>query len=212
LIYNLNPAKSQTTQIKIGVLGGTFDPPHLGHLKIAAAAIENLGLSEVLFAPAGNPPHKQGQAVSPVEHRVEMVRLAIMGNPRFVLSYVDVEREGPSYTVDLIKILRQGFADEIELYFIMGTDSLAEILTWRAPAEIIRLCRLAVFNRPGFVADLGALEKQLPGMRARVDFVDAPAMEIAASEIQRRVRAGESIAGLTPEFVEQYIAEHDLYK
>ncbi|MBI3914500.1 MAG: nicotinate (nicotinamide) nucleotide adenylyltransferase [Chloroflexi bacterium] len=212
MIYNVNPPKTDTTQIKIGVLGGTFDPPHWGHLKIAAAAIEKLGLSEVMFAPAGEPPHKLGQTISPIEHRVEMVRLAISQDPRWVLSYADIGREGPSYTVELLRTLRRGLSDAIELYFMMGMDSLAAILTWREPAEIIRMARLAVFGRPGFSADVDKLESQLPGLRSRIEFVDAERIEISASEIQRRVRAGESIAEMTPPIVAEYIEANRLYK
>ncbi|MBI3741262.1 MAG: nicotinate-nucleotide adenylyltransferase [Chloroflexi bacterium] len=212
MIYNLNPQKTETTQIKIGVLGGTFDPPHLGHLKIAEAAIEKLSLAEVMFAPAGQPPHKDLEKISSVEDRVEMVRLAIAGNPRFTLSRIDVDRAGPAFTVETLRMLRASFSDEIEIYFLMGLDSLAAILTWRAPAEIIRLCRLAVFDRPGVKADLDALEKQLPGLRDRVEFVDSIALDISAHDIQRRMRAGESIHDFVPPLVAAYIARAKLYR
>ncbi len=197
--------------MKIGVLGGTFDPPHYGHLKIAEEAIAKLGLAEVMFAPAGQPPHKQGQKVSPVARRVEMVRLAIASDARFVLSRVDSEGEGPSYTVDLIRRLRQSLPGDVEIFFIMGMDSLASILTWREPAELIRLCRLAVFERPGFTADWFVLEKQLPGIRERVTLLNAAVSDISATEIQRRARAGESIAELVPESVAAYVRRERLY-
>jgi nicotinate-nucleotide adenylyltransferase len=196
----------------IGVLGGTFDPPHNGHLAIAQEALTRLGLSQVVFAPTRKPPHKLGNQITPIEHRLEMVRLAIAENPRFTLSRVDVDREGPTYTVDTIRLLRQQWGEGIDLYFIMGLDSLANILTWHAPDELIRLCRLAVFNRPGFTVDLDALDAKLPGLSARVIMLSSPALDIAASDLQQHVRAGESIQRLVPAAVAAYIAEHGLYK
>ncbi len=197
--------------MKIGVLGGTFDPPHCGHLKIAEVAMEKLGLARVIFAPAGNPPHKQGQKISEVKHRLEMVRLAIADDPRFVLSRADAERERLSYTVNLVRRLRREFPNA-EFYFIMGLDSLASILTWHQPAELIRLCKLAVLSRPGVVCDLGELESKLPGLRERVEYVDSIAIDISATEIQRRVRAEESIAGLVPDAVARYVEREGLYR
>ncbi len=196
---------------RVGVLGGTFDPPHNGHLAIAQAALAQLQLAEVLFAPTHQPPHKLGNEITPIEHRLAMVRLAIAPHPRFTLSRVDVDRAGPTFTVDTMRLLRQKFPDA-ELYFIMGTDSLANILTWRAPAEFIRLCRLAVFNRPGFTVDLDALEAQLPGLHERAVILPAPALDIAASDLQQRVCAGLPITDWVPAAVATYIAEHGLYR
>ncbi len=196
---------------RIGVLGGTFDPPHNGHLAIAQEALTRLGLSQVVFAPTRQPPHKLGNPITPIEHRLEMVRLAIAANPRFILSRVDVDREGPTYTVDTIRLLRQQWGEGIDLYFIMGLDSLANILTWHAPDQLIQLCQFAVFNRPGFTVDLNALDAKLPGLRARVIMLSSPALDIAASDLQQRVRAGQSIRRLVPAAVAAYIAKHQLY-
>ncbi len=201
----------QSPTSKIGVLGGTFDPPHTGHLVIAQEALTQLKLAQVIFAPTRLPPHKQGNNITPIEHRLEMVRLAIMPHPRFALSRIDVDRAGPTYTVDTLRLLRQQLGEDVKLYFIMGMDSLASILAWRAPEQLIQLCRLAVFNRPGFSANMDELEKRLPGLRARVVFLPAPTLDIAASDLQRRVRAGESITHLVPEAVAAYIAEQGLY-
>ena len=195
----------------VGVLGGTFDPPHLGHLVIARQALTKLGLTRVLFAPTRQPPHKPADGITPIEDRLAMVRLAIAAQPDFSLSQVDVDRAGPTYTVDTMHLLRQQFPDA-ELYFIMGMDSLSTILTWRSPDRLIQACRLVVFNRPGYSVDLAALEAQLPGLRERTVMLPAPALDIAASDIQRRVRAGQSIAHLVPEAVAAYIAEHKLYQ
>lgn len=211
-VSNSKNLESETLNLKLGVLGGTFDPPHKGHLLIARKAIEQLGLAQVLFAPTRQPPHKLRNNITPIEQRIEMVRLAIAPHPRFVLSRVDVDRAGPTYTVDTMRLLREQFGDSAELFFIMGMDSLANILTWRAPAQLIQLCKLAVFPRPGFVANLEALELEIPGLRARVVLLAAPALDIAASDLQARVRAGQSIAHLVPEAVARYIAEQRLYR
>ncbi len=197
---------------KLGVLGGTFDPPHKGHLLIAQEALTQLGLSQVLFAPTHQPPHKPQNHITPIEHRVEMVRLAIAPFPRFALSRVDVDRPGPTYTVDTVHLLNQQFANQVELYFIMGMDSLANLITWFAPGALIRECKLAVFKRPGFEANLATLEKQVPGITERVVLLNSSALDIAASDLQARVSAGDSIAAFVPEMVEAYIKAHGLYR
>jgi nicotinate-nucleotide adenylyltransferase len=195
----------------VGVLGGTFDPPHIGHLVIAQEALGQLGLARVVFAPTREPPHKPANGITPIAHRVAMVQLAITGHPQFSVSKVDVDRAGPTYTVDTMHLLHQQYHDD-ELYFIMGMDSLANILTWRSPERLIQECRLAVFNRPGFSVDLAALESRLPGLEKRFVLLPAPSLDIAASDLQRRVRAGESIAHLVPDAVAAYIEEHRLYQ
>ena len=196
----------------VGVLGGTFDPPHNGHLLIAREAQTQLGLTQVRFAPTRLPPHKNVAEHTAIEHRLEMVRLAIAPYPQFVLSHVDVDRPGLTYTVDTMRLLREQFGNSVELFFIMGMDSLANILTWRTPEQLIRLCKLAVFQRPGFAANLDELEQSIPGLRERVVFLNSPALDIAASDLQKRVCAGQSIAHLVPETVERYIAEKRLYR
>jgi len=212
MIYNLTPSTHSVNAVRIGFFGGTFDPPHNGHMTIAQKALEELGLEEVNFAPSRLPPHKQDQALSPIAHRVEMTRLAIQGNPRFLLSYIDVDREGPTFSVDALRILHEGVHESTEIYFLMGMDSLANILTWHQPEELIKLCKLAVFARTGFIAPMDELEKKLPGLRERTVFIDAPPLEISATEIQRRVRAGESIKELVPINVAEYIRLTGLYR
>lgn len=196
----------------MGVLGGTFDPPHNGHIAIAEQALAQLALDQVLFAPTRHPPHKPGNSITAIEHRLEMVRLAIASHPRFALSRIDVDREGPTYTSDTMRLLREQLGNDVDLYFIMGMDSLANILTWHAPDQFIRVCKLAVFFRPGFTANIDELEKQLPGLRECVVFVPSPAIDIAASELQRRIRADLPITHLVPPAVETYIAQHNLYR
>ncbi len=196
----------------IGVFGGTFDPIHIGHLVIAEEVRVKLGLERVVFVPARLPPHKLDHVVSLVEHRLAMVELAIASNPHFAVSKVDIDRCGPSYTVDTIKLLRDEWGGGVEIYFIMGSDSLLDILTWHNPQRLIRLCRFAVVSRPGYQVDLDELDDLLPGVAARVQMLNAPELAISSTDIQRRVREGLSIKYQVPEAVEDYIYQHKLYE
>ena len=198
--------------MRVGVLGGTFDPIHIGHLVAAEEVRAQLGLDRVVFVPAGLPPHKLTDDVSQVDHRLAMVKLAIASNPYFTVSRVDIDRFGPCYTVDTIELLRDEWGSpDVELYFIMGSDSLADILTWRKPERLIRLCRLAVMERPGYRVDMDELERLLPGITSRVHFINSPQLDISSTDIQRRVREGLPIKYQVPEAVEDYICEHELY-
>jgi nicotinate-nucleotide adenylyltransferase len=197
--------------MRLGILGGTFDPPHHGHLLIARAAKAQLRLDRVLFAPAGVQPLKQDQRLSPAAARADMVERAIAGEPGFELSRIDVDRPGPHYSVELLRIA-SGLYPGAALWFIMGEDSLSDLLRWRDPQRLIELARLAVLQRPGYEPDWAALEAALPELRARIDWIDAPPIDIAASDIQRRARRGESIAGLVPPAVAAYIDANHLYK
>lgn len=199
--------------MRLGILGGTFDPIHFGHLLAAEETRTALGLDRVLFAPAADPPHKQGYAILPITHRLEMVTLAIADNPAFAVSSVDVKRSGPHYTVDTIRLLRDEWRTEAdETCFIMGVDSLAHLLTWHRPDQLIQLCRLAVVARPGYRADLRKLEATLPGIQGRLDWVEMPVLGISSSDLQRRVREGRSIRYQVPAAVAAYVAEHKLYR
>jgi len=199
--------------LRLGILGGTFDPIHFGHLLAGEEARVTLGLDRVLFAPAGDPPHKQGHPLLPIAHRLAMVRLAIADNPAFELTTVDVDRPGPHYTVDLVRLVREEWGTGAEdTFFIMGADSLAHLLTWHRPDRLIQLCRLAVVARPGYRADLGELESALPGLSRRLDWVEMPVLGISSSDLQRRVRQGRSIRYQVPAAVAQYVAEHHLYR
>jgi len=197
--------------MRVGVLGGTFDPIHIGHLVAAEEVRAQLGLDRAVFVPAGLPPHKLSNDISPVDHRLAMVKLAIASNPYFAVSRVDIDRFGPCYTVDTIELLRAEWGPDIELYFIMGSDSLADILTWYRPERLIRLCSLAVVERPGYRVDMEELERALPGITSRVHFVNSPPLDISSTDIQRRVRQGLPIKYQVPEVVEDYIYEHELY-
>lgn len=197
---------------RIGVIGGTFDPIHYGHLAAAEEARVRMNLERVLFVVAGVPPHKLDEEVTPVEHRLAIVSLAIASNPHFEISRVDVDRPGPSYTVDTISILRKQWGQETEVYFIMGLDSLVELPTWHHPQRLIQLCRLLAVKRPGFETDMAELEASVPGISSRVEIIDMPEVDISSSDLQQRVRDGLPIKYQVPEEVERYIMEHGLYR
>jgi nicotinate-nucleotide adenylyltransferase len=194
---------------RLGLLGGTFDPPHYGHLVAAQEAAWQLHLDRVLFLPARQNPLKQDEPSSSAEDRCEMVRLAIADNPVFELSRLEMDRSPPSYTVDLLKVLH---SPDKELFFVVGADILPDLPRWRGPEEILRLARLSVVNRPGAPEpDLQALEALQPGARERVDVVSIPGVAIASRELREHVRLGRPIRYLTPPAVERYIRERGLY-
>ena len=200
--------------MRVGVLGGTFDPIHIGHLVAAEEVRAQLGLDRVVFVPAGLAPHKLTDDVSSVDHRLAMVTLAIVSNRYFTVSRVDIDRFGPCYTVDTIELLRDEWgqaAGDVELYFILGSDSLADIVTWYRPVRLIRLCRLAVMERPGYRVDMEELERLLPGITSRVHFINSPQLDISSTDIQKRVRQGLPIKYQVPEAVADYIYQHELY-
>ena len=199
--------------MKIGVLGGTFDPIHNGHLAVAEEVRKRLNLDRVLFVPTGHPWMKIGREISSAEHRVGMMRLAIADKPYYSLSTIEIEREGPSYTFDTLAELWARLEAGDELYFIVGWDSLAELPQWKEAARIIRLCKLVAVPRPGYPhPDLELLEASIPGLSERVIILDKPEVDISASEIRERVAKGLSISGLVTEAVERYIREEGLYR
>jgi nicotinate-nucleotide adenylyltransferase len=195
--------------VNIGVLGGTFDPIHVGHLIVAEEARIKLGLEEVLFVPAGEPWLKQDRDVTPAIHRVEMVRRAIADNPDFKLCTLEVDRSGPSYTVDTLEALQDQLS-ETSLFFILGRDTLAELPLWKEPRKVIQLCRLVVPPRLGS-RDLRHLEESMPGLMARVVQLDMPVIGISSSGIRQRLAQGMSVRYLVPPGVEAYITEQRIY-
>jgi nicotinate-nucleotide adenylyltransferase len=200
-----------TNPQSLGILGGTFDPPHYGHLALAENARVQLHLDRVLFVPAGQPPHKPNQPTTPAHHRAAMVQAAIADHPAFALSRVDLDRPGPHYTVDMLALLGRAYPGA-ELYFLIGGDSLAEFPIWRDSASIVRQARLAVMQRAGWEADLEALERGTPGIRERLVWLDALHLDIASTDLRRRVRAGLPLRYLVPPPVEAYVREHGLYR
>lgn len=200
--------------MNIGVLGGTFDPIHMGHLIIAEEVRARLGLGEVLFVPAGQPWLKLNNAnsISSAEHRLEMVRLAIADEPAFRLSAMEIDRPGPSYTVDTIAELRSQIGADDKLFFILGWDNLNQLPRWHQPLRLVKLCRLVPVRRVDFASpDLDSLEAAIPGLSQSLVMLDTPQIEISSSEIRARVARGLSIHQLVPEPVERYVIEHGLY-
>ncbi|NLF00113.1 MAG: nicotinate-nucleotide adenylyltransferase [Anaerolineales bacterium] len=202
---------AEPTIRRLGVLGGTFDPPHYAHLALAENSRVQLELDLVLFVPAGHPPHKLVEPPSPVHKRVAMVEAAIADNPAFILSRVDVERPGPHFTVRTLSLIHDEYP-QAELFFIIGEDSLAEFHKWRDPAGIVRLARLAVMRRPGWQADVERLEQGVPEVCGRVSWLDVPLLDISSTELRRRVRQGLPIRYLVPPSVDACVHTHRLYR
>ena len=204
--------------MNIGVLGGTFDPIHIGHLIVAEEARIRLGFNEVLFVPAGQPWLKLNHSITPAIHRVAMVRRAIAANPHFKLCTLEVERPGLSYTVDTMTMLQEQLGSEASLFFILGRDTLAELPLWKEPKKLLQLCRLIVAPRPVLSAvegsgssDLEQLETSIPGLLDKVIQLEMPVIGISSSEIRQRIAQGLSIRYLVPEGVEEYITEQKIY-
>ena len=202
--------------VRIGILGGTFDPVHLGHLAIAEAARTALDLDRVLFLPAGSPPHKPGSVDAPAADRVAMVELAIAGHPGFELSRVDVDRPGPSYTADSIERIaaaERAAGREPDLVLIMSVETLAELPEWHEPARLLASCRIAVVPRPGHPPpDRTWIEAGFPGQAGRIVVLDGPRLAISSTDIRERIASGRIVGRLIPEAVARYIVDHDLYQ
>lgn len=188
-------------------MGGTFDPVHLGHLLIAESARDQFSLDRVIWIPASDPPHK-GESVTSEEHRYAMVLLATAGNPAFEVSRLELEREGPSYSLDTILHFRQAVAGD--LFFITGADAILEILTWHRHAEVIGACRFIAATRPGY--DLTRLKAALPSAYLeRISVITTPGVDISSTDLRARVRAGKPIRYLVPDAVDVYVRKHGLY-
>jgi nicotinate-nucleotide adenylyltransferase len=196
-----------------GILGGTFDPVHNGHLILAQEVLWRLGLDGVWFMPTGLPWMKKGEGLSAAQHRRAMVELAIEGNPDFHLSTLELDRPGDTYTVDTLEELRTGDMADGELLFIMGVDTLNTMYRWKNPSRILELARIVVALRPGHGnIDLTELLKIDPHAWERIMTVRMPLIEISGTELRRRVGAGEPVRYLVPDAVAEYINEHDLYR
>jgi nicotinate-nucleotide adenylyltransferase len=196
----------------LGIFGGTFDPIHVAHLAVAEAARDVVGLDRVLFIPAGEPPHKPGRSITPAADRLAMVEAAIAGNDRFAVSRMEIDRAGPSYTVDTVRTLREQAPDR-DLALILSAEAFLELDTWHDPVAVLGLAALIVAPRDGFPEATPAfLEDHFPGVRARARFLDAPWMRLSASELRRAAGAGRSIRYLVPDAVAAYIGDHALYQ
>ena len=195
----------------LGILGGTFDPIHMGHLRMAEHVFQRMELESIVFIPAYVPPHKLGQDFAPAQDRYAMTELAVADNPHFTVSDMELKRTGVSYTIDTIRQLHAQYEDR-ELNFIIGADSVAQLHTWHNIEEMLELTRFVAVWRPGYE---GAMEEMVQhlGQRARerVLLLDTPVYDISSTEIRTRIRQGASLAGLVPQAVEKYIYEHGLY-
>lgn len=194
---------------RIGFLGGTFDPPHVGHLWLAETAQEQLGLDGVVFLPVGTPPHKAHCGVTAVSHRLAMLQLALLDTP-FTLDTLDVNRPLPHTTVSLLPLLRQQYP-QADFWWLIGADSLQDLPTWSEPQAIITQCRLAVLPRPGVEVDWLALETAVPGVGAAVDWLAGPTLSVSATAVRQWAVAGHSLRFLVDTAVVAYIEQHDLY-
>lgn len=197
---------------RLGIMGGTFDPIHYGHLVAAEMARSEFNLSKVLFIPSGKPPHKDRRDISAADLRFEMIELAIQDNPAFDISALELERKGPSYTVDTLRVLRRTWPEH-ELYFITGTDALREIFSWREAEEILMMTEFIGAARPGFDASdfLLQVQQEHPETQGRIHYLEVPALAISSTDIRARVKRGQPIRYLLPEPVRHFIQQYGLY-
>ncbi|MEW5934726.1 MAG: nicotinate-nucleotide adenylyltransferase [Bacillota bacterium] len=204
---------NQSVSDNIGIMGGTFDPIHLGHLVTAETARQAFHLRTVIFVPAGRPPHKQGQPITDAEHRYMMTVLATVSHPDFQVDRLEIDREGPSYSVDTVAVFRERYPDS-NLYFITGADAVLEICSWHNCTRLLSMCRVVAATRPGYeLAGLGCLA-DLVGeeLFRRIVPLEVPALAISSSDLRRQVAEGRSIRYLVPRAVEEYIEKHGLYR
>jgi nicotinate-nucleotide adenylyltransferase len=196
--------------MRLGVFGGSFDPIHYGHLRMAEVAREEVGLDRLLFIPTQVSPFKTGREVAPAALRLEMLRLAVTGNPAFAVSDAEVRRPGPSYTVDTLRALADEYPDA-ERFFLTGTDAVRDLPQWRAPEEVITLARFVVMTRPG-VASAEVLRALPDAWEARITFIDMPGLDISSSYLRERLGQARSVRYLLPRAVEEFIDKHHLYR
>ncbi len=200
---------------RVGILGGSFDPPHAGHLMIAREARERVGLDKVLFIPAGEQWLKEGQDVAPAAHRLAMTRLLIGSDAAFAVSDMEITRPGPTYTVDTLRELRATSPPDTDYFFILGEDSVADLPRWHEPEELVTLCRFIAMPRADAEGrpDLTAAYDAIPGLRERVTVLeDAPRMDVSSSSVRSMVKAGEDLSGLVPDEIVDYLTVHGLYR
>ena len=205
------------TATKIGLIGGSFDPVHFGHLLAAQGAAERLGLERVVFIPAKQPPHKMDRHLASFDHRYAMVKTAIRGNPLFEVSDVEMRRGGKSYSIDTIHMLREEYGQDCKMYFIVGADMVRDLPTWKHVHALVKLVSFAIVLRPGFdsLRDLEAIRPRMGDrfvQETKRYIISIPPNGVSATEIRRRLRTGKPIRYMVPEPVERYIRKHSLYK
>jgi nicotinate-nucleotide adenylyltransferase len=198
--------------MRIGIFGGTFDPPHVGHLILAEECRSQLQLDLLLWAVTDNPPHKRYTNVSPIEQRVALVEKAIHGNPAFLLSRIDIDRPGPHYAIDTMNLLHKEYPDS-QLFYLMGGDSLHDLPTWQRPQDFLRVCDgIGVMRRHEDEVDLESLEKVMPGINKKVNIVEAPILEISSKQIRQRISEGMGYRYYLRDAVYKAITDLGLYK
>ena len=197
---------------RIGIFGGTFDPPHLGHLILASEAHAQLKLTRLLWVLTPVPPHKMNRPISSLDDRLAMVKLALKDERSFELSNIEIERPGPHYTLDTIRIFSKRYPNG-DLILLLGGDSLRDLPTWHRPADLVAAChQIGVMRRPGDSIDMESLNEKISGLKDKVKFVEAPLLEIASSEIRRRAAQGLPFKYYLLPTVHQYIQKNNLYK
>lgn len=197
---------------QVGVFGGTFDPVHIGHLIIAEIMRHRLSLDRVIFLPAGVPPHKPGRVVSANEHRLAMLAMSIDGARNFEISTIDLDREGWSYTADSLRILCERLGGDVDLFFLMGQDSLRDFPTWNRPGRIAEQAKLGVALRPGVHVDVHDVERAIPETIGRIELVSVPLIGVSSTEIRTNVRTGGPYRYQVLPPVADYIEKHSLYR
>jgi nicotinate-nucleotide adenylyltransferase len=196
---------------KIGIFGGTFDPPHIGHQILGMEAYDQLGLDILFWVLAPQPPHKIGKVITPIEIRIKMVKKAILYDEIFRFSSMDIERKGPHYVLDTMKLFKGKYPEE-SLYFIMGGDSLHNLPTWHRPIEFVNACdKIGIMHRVGEKIDLCDIEKELPGIRNKIEFIEAPLLEISSNQIRKLVSARKPFRYYLPPEVFKIVLEEKLY-
>jgi nicotinate-nucleotide adenylyltransferase len=200
------------SRTKIGLFGGTFDPPHIGHLILASEAVHQFDLSRLLWMLAPDPPHKQEQPITSLSYRLEMLQRMIADNPTFEISYLEINRPGPHYTIDTVRLLAKQESNA-DIVLLLGGDSLRDLPTWRLPADLVAaVSKIGVMRRPGDPFDMSALEAKIPGLTEKVTFIDAPLQDLSSSDLRRRIANGKAYRYYLFPPVYDYIKINLLYR
>jgi len=197
---------------RLGIFGGTFDPPHVGHLILAMEALDQMALDQVLWVIAPDPPHKHGKKIAPLETRISMVKAAMEDDPTFEISYIDIDRPGPHYVLDTMLIVRDRYPED-ERIFVMGGDSLHSLADWYKPAEFISLCdEIGVMRRPGETLNIASIIETLPELKAKIEFIDAPLLEISSNQIRHLIQSNKPYRYYLPKSVYNIVEKLGLYR
>lgn len=199
---------------RIGIMGGTFDPLHKGHIEVAKSAMQQYDLDKIIFIPSGHPPHKKESEVTNKEHRYKMVKIAIKGMPHVSISRIEVDRKGYSYAIDTFEELKKEIGEEARLFYIMGIDSINEILSWKKPLELFKMCEFIVATRPKSSLRTFKRLMKFPPLQLHLDKIHVMEIKvnISATELRERLKHGKSVSKLIPRKVLTYIKENNLYK